>query len=289
MKQKINIENDILVGLCQKRDLGQLSQSDLKEITSREATLRMYKAKLKQKEAERKRQQKSRVNQKRKTESIEEQIREKLSKKSQEKEKHVGNEELIRATSRIAISGSAANKRRQSEIIITVKTLDQLTEALNREGYNLKKSSVYLRLLPKNGRTREGKNSTSEVNFVQEFKTSKLPVHKTFARTTINALQELAGLLRPGLLGLLGLLSILKVIKLRCQFGIMAASKQVPLLMHMEHEVTLLYHDYVMAPQDKLIPSVIGDMRVREKDFSGDAVTYIGPTYCAMRSAKHSR
>ena len=142
MKQKINIENDILVGLCQKRDLGQLSQSDLKEITSREATLRMYKAKLKQKEAERKRQQKSRVNQKRKTESIEEQIREKLSKKSQEKEKHVGNEELIRATSRIAISGSAANKRRQSEIIITVKTLDQLTEALNREGYNLKKNHL---------------------------------------------------------------------------------------------------------------------------------------------------
>ena len=177
MKQKINIENDILVGLCQKRDLGQLSQSDLKEITSREATLRMYKAKLKQKEAERKRQQKSRVNQKRKTESIEEQIREKLSKKSQEKEKHVGNEELIRATSRIAISGSAANKRRQSEIIITVKTLDQLTEALNREGYNLKKSSVYLRLLPKNGRTREGK--TAPVKLIS----SKNSKHQSYQYT----------------------------------------------------------------------------------------------------------
>ena len=29
-------------------------------------------------------------------------------------------------------------------------------------------------------------------------------------------------------------------------------------------------------------------MRTREKDFSGDAVTYSGPTYCAIRSAKHS-
>ena len=29
-------------------------------------------------------------------------------------------------------------------------------------------------------------------------------------------------------------------------------------------------------------------MQVRENDFSGDAVTYSGPTCCAVRSAKHS-
>ena len=39
VKQKINTENDILVGLYRKRGLGQLSQSDQKEITSRKATL----------------------------------------------------------------------------------------------------------------------------------------------------------------------------------------------------------------------------------------------------------
>ena len=39
VKQKFNTKNDILVGLYQKRDLGQLSQSDHKEITSREAML----------------------------------------------------------------------------------------------------------------------------------------------------------------------------------------------------------------------------------------------------------
>ena len=32
----------------------------------------------------------------------------------------------------------------------------------------------------------------------------------------------------------------------------------------------------------------IGDMQVRENDFTGDAVTYSGPTYCAIRSTKHS-
>ena len=54
----------------------------------------------------------------------------------------------------------------------------------------------------------------------------------------------------------------------------------------MEYKVILPDHDYVVASQHKLIPSVIGDMQVRENDFSGDAVTYSGPTYCAIRSSK---
>ena len=79
--------------LCRKRDVGQLSQSDLKEITSRETTLRKCKVNLKQKEASRKRQQKFRVYQKRKKiQEIEEQTGAKLSKKSQKEEKHVHNE-----------------------------------------------------------------------------------------------------------------------------------------------------------------------------------------------------
>ena len=67
VKRKINIENDILVGLYRKRDIGQLSQNDRNEISSREATLKKYKADLKQQELNRKRQQKFRSNQKRKT------------------------------------------------------------------------------------------------------------------------------------------------------------------------------------------------------------------------------
>ena len=51
VKQKINTENNILVGLYQKRDFVQLSQGDCKEIRSRETTPRKCKAYLKQKEA----------------------------------------------------------------------------------------------------------------------------------------------------------------------------------------------------------------------------------------------
>ena len=70
--------------------------------------------------------------------------------------------------------------------------------------------------------------------------------------------------------------------------GITAASKQAPLLMHMEYKVIISDYDYVVASRHKLIPSVTGDMQVRENDFSRDAGTYSAPTYCAIRRAKHS-
>ena len=120
MKRTINIENDILVGLYPKRDIGQLSKNDRNKISSREATLKKYKADLKQKELNRKRQQKFRSNQKRKLIEIEKQTGEKLSKQSRDEEREAHNKELIAAISRIAISGSAAHERRRSGIIRTV-------------------------------------------------------------------------------------------------------------------------------------------------------------------------
>ena len=136
-----------------KRELGQLSQNDHNDITLTEATLRKYKADLKQEEAARKLQKKFRVNQKRKFQANEKKIEVKLFKKLQKEEKQVDTEELITAISRMAISGSAVQERHRSELIQTGKTLEQLTEAFNRKNYNLKRPSVYLCLLSKNRRT----------------------------------------------------------------------------------------------------------------------------------------
>ena len=283
VKRKINIENDILVGLYRKRDIGQLSQNDRNEISSREATLKKYKTDLKQKELNRKQQQKFRSNQKRKLIEIEKQTGEKLSKQSRDEEREAHNKELMAAISRIAISGSAAHERRRSEIIRTVKTLDQLTEALNREGYSLKRSSVYLHFLLRNSLTKEGKRhvTTAPVKLISA-KNSKHQNHPctNFAKAAINALEELAGLLGPREVTFYS-----QDDKAEVLIGITAARKQALLLMQMEYKVILPDYDYVVASQHKLIPSVIGDMQVRENDFSGDAVTYSGPTYCTIRNA----
>ena len=64
-----------------KQDIKQLSENDHKEITSREATLRKYRADPKQKDAARKRQLKSCVNQKHKIQENEEYTEAKLLKK----------------------------------------------------------------------------------------------------------------------------------------------------------------------------------------------------------------
>ena len=58
--------------------------------------------------------------------------------------------------------------------------------------------------------------------------------------------------------------------------------------MHMECKVALLDHDYVIIPRHKLIPSVIDDICVREKDLFGGTAIFPGPMYCAIQRAKHS-
>ena len=112
VKRKINIENDILVGLYRKQDIRQLSQNDRNKISSKKATLTKYKAELKQKEINRNRQQKFRGKQKRKLIETEKQTGEKLSKQSrdEEREREAHNKELIAAISRTVISRYAAHE-----------------------------------------------------------------------------------------------------------------------------------------------------------------------------------
>ena len=61
------------------------------------------------------------------------QLKNKLDQEVIRRKKRIDNEELITEISRIAISGSAAHESRRSEIILTVKSLEQLTEALKRQ------------------------------------------------------------------------------------------------------------------------------------------------------------
>ena len=186
------------------------------------------------------------------------------------------NSELIKAISRIAISSSAAHDRR-NEMIRTVKTLDQLTEALNREGFELKRSSVYLHLLPRCHKTIEGKRhvSTAPVKLykAQNSKHASHPSAK-FARASIKSLEELAAILGPAEVTFQS-----QDDKVKVPIGLTAAHKQAPMVMHMEYQVTLPDHDFVVAAKHKLIPSVIGDMKVvKSKDLMNDAVTYSGAT-----------
>ena len=290
MTKQIHIENEILVVLYKKKELNQLTSNYQSEIKTRKESIEKLKKKLKQLKQSRQRSQKHRKDQKRKLDSLDEVTRKKVTGKgipTPGRPQKYDNSELIEAICRIAIPGSAAHERRRNEVIRTVKSLDQLTEALHQEDYDLKRSSVYLHLLPKNSRTIEGKRHvyTAPVKLFKA-QNSKHASHVStkFARSSIKALKEIATIL-----GLEEVVFHSMDDKAKVPIRITVAEKQTPLLMHMEYQVTLTDHDFVVGSRHKLIPSVVGDMKVvKSKHLTNDGVTYSAPTYIAIRSAKHS-
>ena len=139
------MENEVLVSLYRKRDLGQASESDRKEILTQQATLKWRKKELKEAIQNTTGQKKLPDDRICKLESMDETTRKMLMGKATsdlDRPENYDNSELIKAISQILILSAVAHDRLRNEVILTVKTLDQLTEALNREGFELKHSSV---------------------------------------------------------------------------------------------------------------------------------------------------
>ncbi|XP_065639521.1 uncharacterized protein LOC136072280 [Hydra vulgaris] len=192
---------------------------------------------------------------------------------------------LIKTIVDIALKGSASNDRRRTEIVRTVKTLDDLVEELKNHGYNFFRSGVYLRLLSSRSLSTEGKRhaKTAPVTLIRAQNSEhKYHADTKFAKSSISALEELTAVLGPKEVTFLS-----QDDKARVPIGLTAANKQAPITMHMEYKVTLADHDFVIAPQHKLIPSVIAAIEIKKDCMEKQAVTYSGPTYIAIRSAKH--
>ena len=195
--------------------------------------------------------------------------------------------DLLRTIIDIAMYGASAEERRRCEIVRTCRTLDDLHKALTERGYNLSRSSTYLRLLPRKSNSFEGKRHVVTVPVKlsrPEADHHKAHPDQDFCVATIRALQTIASLLGPDQVFYLS-----QDDKARVPLGLTAASKQAPILMHMEYKVSLPDHDFVIASGHKLIPSVYACC-VIEDSLKGEprSVTYSGPTYVAIRSAKYS-
>lgn len=176
----------------------------------------------------------------------------------------------------------------RSETLRTVKTLDELTEGLRNAGFEVCRTSVYYRLLPRNSNTTDGKRHVRAVP-VKLMKPGK-DLHRThedgfFCTASMNALDELAALLGPTEVAKLSVDD-----KARVPLCMAAATSQSPLLMHMQYRVRLPDHDWAVADRHKLIPSVYAGVMIQENSFGDTAgVTYSGPTHVAIRSGKHSK
>ena len=236
VKKKIAIENEMLVVLFKKREQNLMTENDRREIRTRSENLEKLKAKLHDLKKSQGRSSKYRKRTRANLEEFGSATRKKITGKGTAtpgRPTKYDSADLIEAICRIAIPGSAAHERRRNEVIRTVKTLDQLTAALNREGYDLKRSSVYLHLLPRNAKTIEGKRhiNTAPVKLLTA-QNSKHADHisQYFARSSIRSLEEIATVLGPD-----------EVIfhsmddKAKVPIGVTAANNQTQLLMHMEY------------------------------------------------------
>jgi hypothetical protein len=73
--------------------------------------------------------------------------------------------------------------------------------------------------------------------------------------------------------------------KCKVPLDLPAACVQAPMLMHLDYRIHLPDHDWTVAPSHQLIPSVYAVCLLSE---DGD-LGYSGPTYIAIRSAKHDQ
>uniref|UniRef100_A0A182W925 Uncharacterized protein n=1 Tax=Anopheles minimus TaxID=112268 RepID=A0A182W925_9DIPT len=151
--------------------------------------------------------------------------------------------ELLEAIVSIALHGSAAEGKRD-ESIRSVKTLSDLQEALQLQGYQISRSASYVRLLTYRSNTQE-----VPVKLLRA-KNDKHMKHQDgeFCTTTIHMLEEMSSLLGPNEVTFLS-----QDDKARVAIGVIAANKQAPLLIHMQYRVTLPDHDWVVANRHKLI------------------------------------
>ena len=117
--------------------------------------------------------------------------------------------ELLSTIVKIATYGAAAAEKRRCETLRTVKTLDELTEALRKEGFNIGRSTVYYHLAPRNTRTVDGKKHVNTVP-VDLLRLQKISIKVSMA--TIDNLKDWRLFFVPQ-----RLVSSVKMIKLKFQ------------------------------------------------------------------------
>ncbi|CAG8789540.1 3087_t:CDS:2, partial [Dentiscutata erythropus] len=190
---------------------------------------------------------------------------------------------LLETIVQIVSSDGQANYRRHSEIVRSIKTLDQLQEVLTNMNYKLSRSATYFRLISKWHNTNEGRwhVKTVPVKLLKLQNTARRShIDTRFCAALIRNLKEIVSLLGPKCA-----LVISQDDKAQIPLGLAAANKQAPILMRLEYRIELLDHDWVVAEKHKLILSVYAILDIQEGKYGHtDAVTYSGPTFIRIHS-----
>jgi len=192
------------------------------------------------------------------------------------------HETIVKIVSSIA----GADGKRRTDILEACHTLDDLRAALLKEGYNLSRSALYYRLVPRKSNSSEGKKHVRTVPVKIRRAKNNIRVRHQDANFTFsikNYLKQVASFFGSKNAFVLSVDDKAKV-----PIGVTAAKYQSPLVMHMTYEIRLPDHDFVKASKHKLTPSVYAACQIKSASAkSQEEITYSGPTYIVIRSCKH--
>ena len=236
LMDQIHVLESELVGLYARKSQNFLSLEQHNLMISKEKELVTLKRQLKERKLDSARQQRARIKKNQKLAALIEKAGEAAAIVGIRD--HPGRPEfeasqpgLLEAIIKLAMHGSAAADKRESELIRTVKTLDQLTTSLNSMGFDVKRSGVYLRLQPKRSHSQHGKRHVraTPVRLIRaENSAHKKHEDGKFCTATINMAEELVSMLGPEQC-FFGSFDD----KCRVALGLPAANEQAPILMHL--------------------------------------------------------
>ena len=231
---------------------------------------RELETKLKKKKGDQVRSQKARENKKKKLNAaLKEKTRISSGRPPLEEELAL----LLKTIIDIAMRGSASQDKRQNDMYRSVKTLDQLKEQLKSDGFVISRSGIYLQ--PRCSSSLESKRHVKTVpgKLIRAQNDDHTKhVDGEFCTATITHSEKLSSILGPK-----KVCFISQDDKCRVSIGVTAANKQSPLLMHVEYRISLPDHDWVVADQHKIIPSVYAGIRIMPDGLGNkEAVSYSG-------------
>ena len=161
------------------------------------------------------------------------------------------NRSCYQQSSKTVQNSTAAADRRRMECLLSISALDNLPTKLTKMGYNLSRSELYLHLLPHRRNTSERKRYVNTVPLKllrPENSLRKENIDGMFAKSFIDDMFEICKLFGPN-----AVLFMSNDEKAIIPLGLPAANLQAPLLMHMEYQVKLLNHDFVIGPQHQFM------------------------------------
>ena len=170
----------------------------------------------------------------------------------------------------IATAGARADSRQHTENLNACLTLDDLQ--VMKDGYELSRPVLHLRLLPRRQDTAKGKRHVETVSIkIRRAKNSLCKIHAdaSFTFAAKEYLKNIASMFRPDSVLVLSIDD-----KTRVPIEITAATKQALMVMHMR---------FVAATLHKLNPSVFAACEITKSSSKSDFNTlYSGPMHMML-------